>query len=497
MDHFANCLAEATKKTPEKIAIVNAGQSLTYRKLSDLVDDLAGQLVSAGMREADYVLLPIGNSLLFVVAFFAVLRNNAIVFKIAPDSTEEEVNIALDQFNPDFALFDGNITLPAKQKIASSVGKLFSIGLSDALCNLTPISENYGIFHHDNDYESRLGKGYIYRIMSSGSSGRKKHIHRDIVGADYMIQAFSLAYSLTANDVFLNFAPAHNNLCLCMLILASGLGGTIILEAKFWPNLAINDIKNYKVTWLAASPFVFDLLSKSVVKGRHDFSSLRRAVSVGSPLTENIYDQVRANCGLGLHELYGSSEATLTAAKIDNGIFEQGVVGTPVPGTIVKIFDDDFNELPVGEIGNIGTISPATVKSYVNDNAKFNRCFHDSFVFVGDRGFMGEDGRLHLAGRSNLIINVAGGKVDVTEVEEIINLHPNIVESAVYGISNNNTEMVVAAAITKSLISQEDLMKWCRNRLPAHKVPKKIIFLDALPRDSVGKLMRSKLAGLF
>jgi acyl-coenzyme A synthetase/AMP-(fatty) acid ligase len=334
-------------------------------------------------------------------------------------------------------------------------------------------------------------------MVSSGSTGANKHVLRSGESINHMCLALKQSYGITVEDVLLDLAPPHHIIGSGLVMLAAYLCTTIVLEDKFIPAQTLEDIQRHRVSMFVISPFIFDMLSQTAGVEQYDLSSLRLAISVGAPLTEDVYRRVRERCNIPLHELYGSTEATIVTFRLDSGNFEKGMVGIPTAETTVKIFDENYNELPVGRIGTIAAASPMVVKSYFNGSAPTRHGFNNEFLCIGDQGFLDEHGRVHVTGRSNLIINVGGRKVDISAVENVLNAHPGVVESGVYGVTEGNTE-VVAAAVVRSgeAVTADELMRWCRTQLSAYKVPKRILFVNALPRHQTGKLMRHKLPQL-
>jgi len=490
-------LFEAIKNTPNKVAYISGEKSLTFLELHELVTKLAADFSNLGMKKGDYVVVSMNNSLIFEAVFFAVLANEAIIFSLPTDARPDELSGILAGFSASFAVFDTE-SLPFAEasynKYCFQVLKIKLFGNRDYKLEVSEKNPNVVPKISPNEM---YNKNFIYRSMSSGSSGFRKHIVRDDIGFDYEVQIVKRFYNLDSDDTFLNVAPASNHLCTAIMLLAMAYGCTLISEKKFLPFLVLSDIEKYRATVFTASPYIFDMTASYAKPNQYDLSSMRLALNVGAPLTEKIYDKVKNNLNINLHESYGSTETNIISSRLDDGIFKKGNVGRPVDGTDVKILDDNNNELPVGVVGNIAIASPGVIIDYIDNIEATKANFYGKYILIGDRGYLDQNSFLFLTGRASQTINVGGMKVDIAEIEDVLDSHPNVYESAVCGWNNGITNIVVAVVVKKTAINPEDLMKWCRDRLLPIKVPKKIVFIDSLPKDSVGKLNRKALLELF
>jgi len=493
-----NYITAAAERFPQKTAVIFKDQAVTFGDLDALIDEMAAQFSTLGMQRGDCVVLGIPNSLLFEIVFFAVLRNDAVAFLVPVDSNPEEMRTIVSGVSVDFSIVPENTSLPALGELEHASGKLLAVGSKENKYSARLLHEQPGLFHADADSRAQQATdGYIARMVSSGSTGANKHVLRSGESINHMCSAIKQSYGIIDEDVLLDLAPPHHIIGSGLIMLAAYLCTTIVLEEKFVPTQILEDIQRYHVSMFMISPFIFDMLSQTAGVEQYDLSSLRLAISVGAPLTEDVYRRIHERCNIPLHELYGSTEATIVTFRLDTGNFEKGMVGIPTTETTVKIFDDQYNELPVGRVGTIAAASPMVVKSYFNGSIPTRQGFHNDFLCIGDQGFLDEHGRLHVVGRSNLVINVGGRKVDIGEVEHVLNTHPSVVESGVYGVTEGNTEMVAAAvARSNETVTAEELMRWCRTHLSAYKVPKRIVFVSALPRHQTGKIMRQKLPQL-
>ena len=416
----------------------------------------------------------------------AIIRIGAVAFLLSATLKVDEISKIIINNKIDAAVILSDLSADHIELLKAVVPKVFRLSY-DGLLKFEVIKNNQRIAG------SVAANGYVLRMTSSGSTGEVKQMLRTQSSLLHMGQAIKDVFALNDTEVMLDFVPPAHIMGIGQIILTFYLEATLLLEQKFVPSKIIADVAKFKATWMMAAPFVLDILATSSDPQVADWSAMKNAISASSPLPERVYYNFRTRCQIPLHEIYGSTEATIVTAEIDDGIFKPNVVGKPVGSVKIKIVDDDFNKLPQGQVGNIATASPMVINGYDNNEAATQASFIDGFVLVGDRGFMDEQGQLHVVGRTNDVINVAGNKVDPVEVEQTVAAHPAVKEVAVYGAGSDSIQVVKAAVVLKAEVDAASLIRFCQDKLSGYKVPKEIKFIAALPRNSTGKLMRQQL----
>lgn len=226
---------------------------------------------------------------------------------------------------------------------------------------------------------------------------------------------------------------------------------------------------------------------------RADLSGLRYAFSAGAPLPERTAKAFRAAYGAPIQPLYGSTETgVISIDRTPDGA--DSSVGPPIPGVSVRIVDDGGRVLPPHEQGQVGVISPYAASSYDNLVSQGDSRFADGVFYPGDLGWMHEDGRIVLTGRTRRYINVAGNKVDPTEVESVLLEHPAIAEAVVVGVPDGFAgERIKAVLVTSASCTHADVLAYCAGRLADFKRPRIIDFRPEIPKSPLGKVLRKYL----
>ena len=208
-------------------------------------------------------------------------------------------------------------------------------------------------------------------------------------------------------------------------------------------------------------------------------------------------DKWKSITGVDLLEGYGLSETSPVASFAPlGGKHKIGFIGIPVPDTDMAIFDDQQNELPQGEHGEIGIKGPQVHQGYWNDGEENKKYFTENGYFLtGDIGYMDEDFFFKIIDRKKEMINVSGFNVYPNEVEKVISEHPKVLEVGVTGVEDKKSSELVAAFIVKKdpTLSADEIKLLCKEKLTNYKIPKQIHFREELPKSNVGKILRRKL----
>lgn len=302
-------------------------------------------------------------------------------------------------------------------------------------------------------------------------------------GKEIMITPLPLyhIFSLTANCLFYGYIGALN---------------VLITNPRDMPGF-VKELKKWKFTAITGVNTLFNgLLNTPEFKGV-DFSSLRLTLGGGMAVQKVVAERWKQVTGVPLIEAYGLTE-TSPAACINPMTLKDynGFIGLPIPSTDVEIKDDNGKTIPLGEIGEICIKGPQVMAGYWNrpdETAKVMTS--DGFFKTGDLGFMNEEGFVKIVDRKKDMILVSGFNVYPNELEDVICSHPKVLEAAAIGIPDEKSGEVVKIFVVKKddSLTEDELMKYCREQLTSYKVPKSIEFRKELPKTNVGKILRKDL----
>jgi long-chain acyl-CoA synthetase len=334
-------------------------------------------------------------------------------------------------------------------------------------------------------------------MFSSGSTGIPKvvpHTHGEL---DIDLQGAREIGRYRTDDVMSNMMPGSHAMGFLSAIHVAAAGATTLYWSDPQPFMLSKGrfaraVETGGVTILMGVPFMFDALAG--LRDEVDFSRVHYAQSAGVALRRETYDRFKERFGICLRQAYGSTEC-LSIAFNDHGDPDAtwDSVGQPAPRLTMTL---EPAENPFGpEVGEIVVASPAVTRGYLDAPEVNARTLRNGKFYTGDLGTFDMDGNVYIKGRSKLIIEVAGHKVDPFEIEEVLGMHPAVAEAVVVGIPDARTgeQRLKAVVVRAAEESPDALIRFCRERLASQKVPAVVEFRDEIPKSATGKILRGKL----
>ena len=524
-------LEESFAKFRERKAFICMDKSITYRDLDEMSLALGAYLQSKGLQKGARVALMMPNVLQYPIATAAVLRAGYAVVNVNPLYTPRELEhqlkdsgaeaiIVLENFATTVQQVMGKTQL--KHVIVGSMGDL--LGLKGVLVNLVvrrvkkmvpAYSIPRAVSFNDAVAAGRTMTFQKPRLMpddvaflqyTGGTTGVSKGatlLHRNILANVLQNDAWlqpALKKPPHVDQLFIVCAlPLYHIFALtACYLLAMRAGGVNLLipNPRDMPGF-IKELSKYQINSFPAVNTLYNGLLNTPGFDKIDFSKLKTSFGGGMATQKPVAEKWLAVTGCALSEGYGLSETspTLTCNPADADRFS-GSIGIPVPSTWLSIRDDDGNEVPLGEPGEICAKGPQVMAGYWNrpdETAKVMTA--DGYFRTGDIGVMSADGYTKIVDRKKDMILVSGFNVYPNEIEEVIASHPGVLECAVIGVQDAKSGEAVKAFVVKKdpNLTAEDIIKFCATQLTGYKVPKQIEFRTALPKTNVGKILRREL----
>ncbi|KXS50907.1 MAG: acyl-CoA synthetase [Marinobacter sp. T13-3] len=281
----------------------------------------------------------------------------------------------------------------------------------------------------------------------------------------------------------------------CGIMLEAGAHNILIPNPRDIPGF-VKELKNHKFSAFMGLNTLFVALCNNEEFQDLDFSALKLTASGGMALTSDTAKAWQRVTGCEITEGYGLTETSPVVTFNPHSAIQIGTIGLPIPSTFVKTIDDEGNETPIGEPGELCVKGPQVMRGYWQRPDDTRKSFtEDGYFRTGDVALIQEDGYLRIVDRKKDMIIVSGFNVYPNEVEDVIISHPNVVECAAVGVPDPKSGEVVKAYVVanKEGVSANELKEFCRERLTAYKVPKHFEFRDELPKTNVGKILRREL----
>jgi fatty-acyl-CoA synthase len=333
-------------------------------------------------------------------------------------------------------------------------------------------------------------------LLTSGTTGTPKGAARDMALSLALPGGYLSKIPLRSGRTVVLAAPAFHAWGLLSSMLALGLGNTLVVNRKIDPDFTLGALEEHRADTLITVPI---LLSRLLDQGNDEVSkreldALRVIAVSGSALSADLANRTMDLLGDIVYNLYGSTEvAYATIATPEDMRAAPGTVGRPPQGTTIKLFDADGNEVPQGESGRIFVASSMQFEGYTGGGSKEVRA---GMMSTGDMGHVDEAGRLFVDGRDDDMIVSGGENVFPAEVEELLGTYDGVQEAAVVGVDDEDFGRRLRAYVVLADgadVDEKTLKEHVKSNLARYKVPREIIFIDEMPRNPAGKVMKRKL----
>lgn len=494
-------------RRPHHPALVCGAQRLTYSELHRSVLRLASGLHRLGVRPKDRVLIYLPNGIEFVQVQYAVFSLGAIAVPVNTRLTSGEIEHIIADAEPVVAAFHES-GRDAVQAGLRRVSGCRAVVVGDASNGEIPfaeiISDPPGEFP-----EVRAGSDDSDDCMimyTSGTTGRPKGAvitHANMVVQNVFIHG--LEWGIGRDDRFMVLAPLAHRAGISRLCNALGLGGTLVIMDKFDTARTLETIERERITVTGLVPTVIRMMLPLLRTNPASCASLRCIIisteACPVALKQELIDLIP---GAEIHSVFGMTEALVTDLGHAGQFTHPASVGQPLPGVEIRIVDAEGRNVARGDIGEILVRSGApgryaTIAEYFRQPAATAAAIRDGWFHTGDMGRQDDEGYLYIVDRKKDMVISGGFNIYSKEVEQVLGTHPDIVEAAVIGVPDEIFGEAVAAFIEVKLgarLSAEQVVEHCRAHLAGFKKPKHIFFIDALPRNSTGKVLKLELRTL-
>ncbi|BBZ36381.1 acyl-CoA synthetase [Mycolicibacterium confluentis] len=497
----------SARRQPDKIAIIDGEVSLTFAEFERLVDRAAAALSDNGFEVGDRVALLAHNCWQYAALAFATARAGVVLVPINFMLTAEEISFILGHSGASGFLVEADL-VPTAEKAMSLGGSVTTKAAVVMPGQTLPAGwDDFADWLQTTSAAPTptIGDDQMIRLMyTSGTESHPKgamHSSRSLMG-NYI--STIIAGSMEGTDVEIHSLPLYHCAQLDnFLITDIYLGATSIILPRPEPELVLRAIEKQGVTNYFAPPTVWISLLRSPVFDQVDLSSLRKGYYGASAMPVEILAEMRERLpNLRLWNFYGQTEMAPLASAL--GPAEQdshaGSAGRPVINVETAILDDDNVPVATGVVGEIAHRSPHLMLGYLDDAAKTAESFRGGWFHSGDLGYYDEHGLLYVVDRKKDMIKTGGENVASREVEEAIYRHAAVEEVAVFGLPHPVwVEAVVAAVVPRegTEVTQDELLVHLRSHLAGFKAPKQIFFVDSLPKNPSGKLLKRVLRERF
>lgn len=532
-DHYPSLLdifEQSIAQYPDKTAFINMGKSISYRELDQQSTAFAAYLQSTlGLKKGDAVAIMMPNLLQYPVALMGVLRAGCVVVNVNPLYTPRELEHQLNDSKAKAIVIVENFahTLQAiESKVKLDHVILTTMGdrlgfIKGSIVNLVvrhvkKLVPAYTLrkFVRFNDViKQGAGQSYskpqlqgsdiAFLQYTGGTTGVSKGAmltHRNMVGNLEQVSGCLDSFLVKGGENVVTALPLYHIFALTANFFTFfKYGGTnlLITNPRDMPGF-VKELAKFPFTAITGVNTLFNGLLNTPGFAELNFSTLKLSLGGGMAVQRPVAERWQKVTGTRLVEGYGLTECCplVTVSPYDLDSFN-GSIGLPAPSTDIRLVDEEGNDVPAGEPGEMLVKGPQVMLGYLNRPEETEKVLKDGWLYTGDIARMDEEGFFYIVDRKKDMILVSGFNVYPNEIEEVVAMNDKVLEVAAVGVPNEATGEAVKVFVVRkdASLTEQEVIQHCRQHLTGYKVPKLVEFRTELPKTNVGKILRRELRG--
>jgi len=486
------------RRHPNRVAVIDDFGEMSFKELDDAANAVANGLLGKGVRGGDGVAILARNHRWFLVSVYGAAKVGARIILLNSEFSGPQIKEVAEREGGKIVIYDDEYTAAVSQS-EPELGKLRALGVNpdkEDPSGSTDETLEELIARTGTRPPPKAAKHSSIIILTSGTTGTPKGANRSAPPSLAPIGGVLSAVPFKSEEVTSLPAPMFHALGFLHATIAMMLGSTLVLRRRFKPAIVLADIEKHKATAIVVVPVMLSRMLDELEKTspKPDLSSLRIVFVSGSQLGAELATRSLKDLGPVIYNLYGSTEvAYATIAGPQDLSINPATVGPVVKGMKVKILDDNGKELPQGEVGRIFVGNFFPFEGYTGGGGKQ---IIDGLLSSGDVGYFDDNDLLYVSGRDDEMIVSGGENVFPAEIEDLLSGHPEIVEATALGVEDKDWGERLRCFVVKvegSSIDEDAIKAYVKDNLARYKVPREVVFLDELPRNPTGKILKREL----
>ena len=489
------------RRTPHRAAVIDDDGEMTFKELDEAAHAVANALVAKGIKGGDGVAILARNHRWFLVSVYGAARAGARIILLNSEFSGPQIKEVSEREGAKLVIYDDEYTAAVSQA-DPPLGKLRALGVNpdkEEPSGSTDETLAEVVARSSTAPAPKVTKHSSIIILTSGTTGTPKGANRKTPASLAPIGGVLSHVPFRAGEITSLPAPMFHALGYLHATIAMMLGSTLVLRRRFKPATVLSDLEKHKVTAMVVVPVmlsrILDQLEKTSPKP--DLSALRIVFVSGSQLGAELATRALKDLGPVVYNLYGSTEiAFATIARPKDLSINPATVGPVVKGVKVKLFDDNGEEVRRGEVGRIFVGNTFPFEGYTGGGGKQ---IIDGLMSSGDVGYFDEHGLLYVSGRDDEMIVSGGENVFPAEIEDLVSGHPEVIEATALGVDDKEWGARLRCFVVKAegaTIDEEAIKLYVKEHLARYKVPREVVFLDELPRNPTGKILKRELRNI-
>lgn len=486
------------RRYPHRNAVIDDFGTMSFKELDDAVNAVANGLLARGVKGGDGVAILARNHRWFLVSVYATAKIGARIILLNSEFSGPQIKEVSEREGSRIIIYDDEYTAAVSQA-DPELGKLRALGVNpeeDGPSGSTDESLEELIARTSTATPPQATKKSSIIILTSGTTGTPKGANRSAPPSLAPIGGVLSSVPFKSGEVTSLPAPMFHALGFLHSTIAMMLGTTLVLRRRFKPATVLADIERHKATAIVVVPVMLSRMLDELkqTSPEPNLSSLRIVFVSGSQLGAELATRAMKDLGPVIYNLYGSTEvAFATIAGPQHLSKNPATVGPVVKGMKVRILDDNGNDVPKGDVGRIFVGNFFPFQGYTGGGGKQ---IIDGLLSSGDVGYFDDDDLLYVSGRDDEMIVSGGENVFPAEIEDLVSGHPEVVEATALGVEDKEWGHRLRCFVVRiegSSVDEDTIKAYVRDNLARYKVPREVVFIDELPRNPTGKILKRQL----
>jgi len=496
--NFGRILAKRAMITPEKVALIFENRRYTYSMLNRNANRLSNALIGLGIQQGDRVAVLLYNCPEYLEIYFALAKAGIIMVPLNFRMVSSEIQFIINDSEPK-AIFFGPEFLEIIDNMIDRLPKI-KIMVSNSAAHPFMGYEELQKIGTDREVDADYGMSLDQLIMyTSGTTGRPKGAVLTYGNSLWNAINTAADFGIRPDDITLTSAPLFHIGGLNVLTTPHlYLGATVVLTKQFDPELIWRLIQEEKVTNMFAVPQMYQMMMQVSARTKYKLDSLRFVESGGGPCPVSVIEQYFNELNVLFMQGYGLTEASpsVSLLRSEDSLRKAGSIGKPFLHVDVRVVDYDEKDVKQSTPGELIISGPTVMHGYWQLPEETAANVRNGWLHTGDLARYDEEGYLYIVDRKKDMIISGGENIYPAEIEQVLYSHPKILEAAVIGIGDEKWgETVKAFVVLKDgqQMIAEEVIEHCKNNLASYKKPRAVEFIQSLPRNAAGKVLKRKL----
>jgi long-chain acyl-CoA synthetase len=490
---FTDYVFEFSSKL-KKTAVIDK-KSIDYQELYLRIQTISRKIKDRGLNKNDRILVISENSQFFIESYFGIIKSGCVCVPINPTVSTQDIEYIVHSCESKHIFIQQRLL----NKLSDRLSKNIEFYTEETVEKFLIDVDGSKFVEVETNVDFKKDVAVI--LFTSGSTAKPKGVMLTHYNLSYNTNSIIQYLKLSSKDRIEVVLPFYYCFGTSLLHTHFRVCGSLVINNRFmFPDSVLEDINKYECTGFAGVPSNYQILLRKSNMKNVTLPTLRYVAQAGGKLPNVFIEELKQLLkGVEIYIMYGQTEATARLSYLPPDKLEEklGSIGKGIPGTELKILGEDGSEVDIGETGELVASGGNIMKGYFKDEEETNKVLKNGYLYTGDLATRDSEGYIYIMSRKKHIIKSGGNRISPKEIEDTIVQIGGVVEVAVVPVNDDILGEAIKAFVVihqgNLEVDEKYIIQYCKDKLPSYKVPKYVVFLEELPKNSSGKVMVGEL----